>query len=80
MIGEGKRDEGKEGVGTMRERQKPIKVRGREWGRKKRKGIRRNRVRGEKLGGEGEGVVGDRRRKRRKKRKERKKCVLSYTL
>ena len=81
VIGEGKRDEGKEGVGTMRERQKPIKVRGREWGRKKRKGIRRNRVRGgEKLGGKGEGVVGDRRRKRRTKRKERKKCVLSYTL
>ena len=50
-------------------------------GRKKRKGIRRNRVRGgEKLGGEGEGVVGNRRRKRRKKRKERKKWVLSYTL
>lgn len=33
MIGEGKRDEGKEGVRTMRERQKPRKVRGREWGR-----------------------------------------------
>ena len=50
-------------------------------GRKKRKGIRRNGVRGgEKLGGEGEGVVGDRRRKRRKKGKERTKCVLSYTL
>ena len=33
--GEGKRDEGKEGVRTIRERQIPRKVRGREWGRKR---------------------------------------------
>lgn len=33
MRGEGKKDEGKEGARTMRERRKPRKVRGREWGR-----------------------------------------------